>query len=79
MNIISEIISEIMAGLMNALGEESMVSLTRDDKHIIFEHVGELIEQYMNDFILDMKNPDFHKNINDDIMCLLQQQFGKHL
>jgi putative phage-type endonuclease len=69
------IISEIMAGLMNALGEESMVSLTRDDKHIIFEHVGDIIAQYMNDFILDMKNPDFHKNINDDIMSLLQQQF----
>ena len=34
------IISEIMAGLMNALGEESMVSLTRDDKHIIFEHIS---------------------------------------
>lgn len=70
-----DIIKEIIMEIESALCEESMVTLTKDDKNRLFEHIGDIIEGYMNEFIIEMKKPNFHKQMNDDIMSLLQSEF----
>lgn len=70
-----DIIKEIIMEIESALCEESIVTLTKDDKNRLFEHIGDIIEGYMNEFIIDMKKPNFHKQMNDDIMDVLQSEF----
>ena len=64
-----------MEKIGSALVQDSMLVLTREDKSYLFEHLGEIIEAYMEDFILEMKKPDFHTKMNSDIMALLQSEF----
>jgi putative phage-type endonuclease len=73
------ILKELMEGIENALGAgegDGIITLTREDKTVLFEYVGEIITDYMDEYILNMKKPNFHKEMNDDIMALLQDVFG---
>ena len=70
-----DIIKEIMEEIGCALRQESMSPLTKEDKMFIFELVGDIIEAYIDEFILEMKKPDFHSKMNNDIITLLQSEF----
>ncbi len=53
------------------LKEPFIDTLTDDDVVDMTTTVYELVDEYLNDNILEMTNPQFHKRMTDDITCIL--------
>jgi len=51
-------------------------TLTDDDVVDMTTTVYELVDEYLNDNILEMTNPLFHKRMTDDITCILFDQWS---
>jgi putative phage-type endonuclease len=54
------------------MDQAMLYEISDNDKREIYTLVCELIDNYMNDFLITMKNPGFHNNLNDFMLNELQ-------
>lgn len=65
-------LQEIMESIKDALNEPTIASLTHKEKETIYELAYQHIEDYMSHNLLSMKKPNFHNDLNNSILEILQ-------
>ena len=65
-------LQEIMESIKHALSEPTIDSLTHKEKENIYDLAYQHIEDYMSHNLFSMKKPNFHNDLNDSILEILQ-------